>query len=126
MYQFRTGIMYSNSLTAHEALVAGGPVSLNSDGELAVTADAAATDGIVTTSSSAGDYVGLQTAGFCGTNQVVGTVAAGGPIVFADSLEVASGKLVKKAAGVAVAKSWGNCAVDISALTTTLLDIEIL
>lgn len=128
MYQFRTGIMYSNNLTAHENLVAGQPVALNSDGELAVAADNAVIDGVVTTTVSAGDYVGLQTAGFCGTNQIDGTAGGAilGPIDFGDFLEVDGGKFIKFAAGEKVAKAWCEVDADQSADETQLFDIEIL
>lgn len=123
MYQFRTGFSISNNFTAHEALVAGAPVSLNADGELAKTADAAAMDGVVTTTASAGDYVGCQTSGFCATNQVNGGGAA---IDFADQLEVSAGLFIKVGGGTVVAKSWGECDSNISASTTEMLLIEIL
>lgn len=128
MYQFHTGFMYSNSLTAHEDLVSGSPVALNADGELAIAADNAAIDGVVTTTVSSGDYVGLQTAGFCSTNRVDGTAGGAtlGPIDFADQLEVDSGLFIKIAAGTAVAKSWGMCSTSLVASTTTMLPIEIL
>jgi hypothetical protein len=75
-------------------------VSVNSSGQLAVTADAAAADGILLDNhaDAAGKPGSMAIAGVC-------RVAAGGTITAGDYLDVTSGKAVTHASGKIVGKA---------------------
>lgn len=110
MYQFASGAFISGLFTAHEALTAGQPILVNSDGELAVATDDLAIHGVVTTDTAVGLHVGFQGNGFLRTTMIDGS---GQAIAIGDQLEVDTGKFIKLNNGVAVA-------VALTAVTTNM------
>lgn len=112
MYQFASGAFISGLFTAHEAITAGTPILVNSDGELAIATNDLAIHGVATTDVAIGLPIGFQGTGFLRTSMIDGTIGAGA-IAIGDELEVASGKFAKKEHGVAVA-------IALTAVTTNM------
>ncbi len=115
MYQFVSGSFVSGEFTAKtDSLKAGTPILVESTGDLATATDALAIHGVTTTDADDGDYVGFQDKGFCRTSMIDGS---GSAIAIGDQLEVASGKFVKKDAGVAVAVALTAVTANLAAKT---------
>ena len=82
-------------------------VSWNTSGQLAITADAAAADGILLNTPGSGQASAVATV----PGQIT-RAKAGGAITAGDLLEVASGKLVTKSSGKVVAKALAAATAD--------------